>query len=302
MIHYSGFADEAGDSIDIQIRATQELGWHFIESRNIEGVNLTDITDEKFEEVADKLKTAGITVHCFGSAIANWGTDPRSEEDFLKSLASLKRAVPRMKRLGSRIIRGMSFGIVRDAQPDSPELEKKIFEKMRALVRVCEENDVIYVHENCMNYGGLSYEHTLKLLEAVDSPNFRLAFDTGNPVGSDFHVGKPPYRKQRSWEFYQHVKELIVHVHIKDCIYLEETGGIFPKLEHTFPGEGNGDVRQIVKDLLLRGYEGVFSIEPHLAVVYHDDSVTSPEAIRYNNYVQYGKKLMQLVESVQKEI
>ena len=301
-MYFSGFADEAGASIDVQIKATLELGWRDIECRNVDWVNLTDVSDDAFEEICQKLDASGVKVNCFGSAIANWGKDPRSEDDYLSSLDSLKRAIPRMQRLGTKLIRGMSFAIARDEPPDSPELEKVVFEKVRSLVRVCEEGDVIYVHENCQNYGGLSYQHTLKLIEAVDSPNFKLAFDTGNPVGSDHHVGKPPYRKQSSWEFYQNVLPYIAHVHIKDCNFVAETGETFPQLEHTFPGEGSGDVRRIIKDLVGRGYEGALSIEPHLALVYHDPSIQSPEAIQYANYVEYGRRLVKLVQEVKTEL
>jgi hypothetical protein len=31
---------------------------------------------------------------------------------------------------------------------------------------MAEDAGLLCVHENCMNWGGLSYEHTLKLLEA----------------------------------------------------------------------------------------------------------------------------------------
>ena len=292
---FSGFADEAGDSIDRQIQATVELGWMNIESRNVDGINLTDLPDEKFEIVSQKLQDAGVQVHCFGSAIANWGKDPRKEEDFQSSLASLKRAIPRMHRLGTRLIRGMSFAIARDSHPDDPDLENMIFSKLQILVRICEEGGVTYVHENCQNYGGLSHLHTLKMLDRVNSPNFRLAFDTGNPVGSDHHVGSPPYHKQSSWEFYKNVRQFIEHVHIKDCKFVAETGETFPRLEHTFPGEGNGDVEKIVEDLLHTGYQGAFSIEPHLAVVYHDGSITSPDEIRYANYIEYGRRFASLV-------
>jgi sugar phosphate isomerase/epimerase len=299
---FSGFTDEAGDAIERQIQATKELGWKHIEARNVDGINLTDITDEKFEIVCQRLQEAGILVHCFGSAVANWGKDPRVEDDFQVSLESLKRAIPRMHRLGTRLIRGMSFAIARDTPPDDPELEKIIFNKLRLLVRICEEGDVMYVHENCQNYGGLSYQHTLRMLDQVDSPNFRLAFDTGNPVGSDHRVGLPPYRKQRSWEFYQNVRPFIEHVHIKDCKFIADTGEIFPKLEHTFPGEGDGDVEMIVTDLLRTGYQGAFSIEPHLAMVYHDGTITSPDEIRYANYIEYGRRFESLVRKVNAEV
>ncbi len=129
-------------------------------------------------------------------------------------------------------------------------------------------------------------------------------FDTGNPVGSDDHRGRPPYRKQSSWEFYCNAREFIQYIHIKDCIFVEETGGTFPKLKHTFPGEGHGEIKRILADLLARGYgqtfgTGGFSIEPHLDVVYHDTSLSSPDKIRFANYVEYGRRFMKLVEEIE---
>ncbi|MBE3142996.1 MAG: sugar phosphate isomerase/epimerase [Planctomycetes bacterium] len=299
---YSGFADEAGSSIDIQIQATQTLGWSAIEARNIDGINLTDISDEEFELVCQKLDESGVRIDCFGSAVANWGKDARDEEDFQRSIEELKRAIPRMQRLKTGLIRGMSFTIVKDEQPDSPEMEKMIIEKLRALVRLCEENGVTYLHENCSNFGGLSYQHTLKLLDRIDSPNFKLVFDTGNPVGMDNQIGQPPYTKQSSWEFYQNVKHAIQRVHIKDCIFIGESEGIFPERRHTFPGEGQGDVRRILKDLIESGYDQALSIEPHIAVVYHDASVSSTEEVQYANYVEYGQRLMKLTAEIRREI
>ena len=40
-MYYTGFADEAAPDIDGQIRATKALGWGHIESRNIDGENIT---------------------------------------------------------------------------------------------------------------------------------------------------------------------------------------------------------------------------------------------------------------------
>jgi len=151
-MYYTGFADKAGDSIDVQIRATLELGWSNIEPRSVDGANLTDVTDETFEQVCEKLAAAGVRINCFASAIANWSRDPRSEEDFQYSVEALRRAIPRMQHLGTLMIRGMSFAVVRDEAPDSPELETLIFGKVRRLVEMCEEAGVLYLHENCMNY------------------------------------------------------------------------------------------------------------------------------------------------------
>lgn len=296
-MYYTGFADEAGDSIEVQIKATQALGWSHIEARSVDGVNLTDITDKQFDQVCEKLAAANIRINCFASAIANWSRDPRRDEDVRYSIEALRRAIPRMQRLGCSMIRGMSYAIVRDQAPDSPELEEIIFRNVQRLVNMCEDAGILYLHENCMTYGGLSHEHTLRLLDRVRSPNLRLVFDTGNPVFSDRHLGYPPYRKQSSWEFYSNVREWIHYVHIKDGRYIRESVGIFPYVEYTFPGEGDGDVVRIVSDLLQSGYDGGFSIEPHLAIVHHEESAKSEE-IRYQNYVEYGRRFMSLVEAV----
>ena len=52
---YSGIADEGAEDLGGQVRAHQELGWKHIEIRNLSGTNLTDITDEEFEQAATAL-------------------------------------------------------------------------------------------------------------------------------------------------------------------------------------------------------------------------------------------------------
>ena len=63
---------------------------------------------------------------------------------------------------------------------------------------------------------GISWKHTLRLIEKINHPNFRLIFDTGNPVFNYSWIGNPPYPLQSSWEFYRNVREFISYVHIKD--------------------------------------------------------------------------------------
>jgi len=43
------------------------------------------------------------------------------------------------------------------------------------------------------------------------------------------------------------------------------------------------------------GYDGGISIEPHMAKVFHDENGGNPEEFRYNNYVEYGRRLMTMV-------
>ena len=57
-------------------------------------------------------------------------------------------------------------------------------------------------------------------------------------------------------------------------------------------------MREILSDAFNRGYDAGISIEPHMAVVFHDASVTADPKAQFNNYVEYGKKMMQVIEEL----
>lgn len=289
-MYLTGFADEAAAGIEQQIRATKELGWENIEARNVDGANIHDLPEDRFEEVCLKLEEAGVKINCFGSTIANWSK--RIDGPFDISLKEVGRAIPRMQRLGTKLIRIMSFAVLSDRGPED-QMEEERFRRMRILHRMFADAGIEAVHENCMNYGGMGWTYTLRLIENV--PGLKLVFDTGNPIFTDDRTKIAPYPKQSSWEFYNHVKEHIAYIHIKDGRW----NAAESKTEYTFPGEGDGDVRRIIKDLLDGGYNGGISIEPHLAVVYHDSSMQSSEEVRYANYVEYGRRMISLIKEVQ---
>ncbi len=294
-MYFSGIADEAGANIDTQIKATRELGWKHIEARMVEVPgfpkgNIHDIADAAFDVVVEKLEKAGIQVNCFGSAIANWGK--KIDEPFDSSLAEARRAIPRMQRLGTKQVRVMSFA-VREADD---QMEAERFRRMRELTKMFLDAGLQPVHENCMNYGGMGWPFALKLLENV--PGLKWVFDTANPIFNDDRSKTKPYPKQDPWEFYTHIKPHIVHVHIKDARWNPEK----KDADYTYPGEGDGAVRPIIKDLLGSGYDGGFSIEPHLAVVFHDASVQASEEAQYKSYVEYGRRLGKLVDEIQAEL
>ncbi len=297
-MYLTGFADEAGADLATQLKATQMLGWKWIETRKLGDKNLASLTDAEFEEVCRMLDAAGVGFNCFGSGIANWQRAPRCEEDFQASMTELKNAIPRMHRLGIKIVRGMSFKLTGDEQFDAPELEKIIFRKVGELVKVCEDAGIIYGHENCMNYGGQSPVHTLRLLDNIKSPNFRLIFDTGNPVFTYWRLGEKPYHLQDAYEFYRQVREFIAYVHIKDGEGTIQPDGTVAQ-RYTYAGEGKGRVREILTDLRKNGYDGGFSIEPHMATVFHDTDNAADDAVqkqrKLETYVEYGRRFEKLL-------
>jgi sugar phosphate isomerase/epimerase len=291
----TGLADEAGSNIDVQIKATKELGWKNIEARNVgvegfETANLHEIPEAAFEVAVEKLGAAGIKINCFGSTIANWGK--KIEEPFDSSWAEAQRAVKRMERLGTEQVRVMSFAI----REGEDQMEEERFRRLRELVKLFGDAGMTVVHENCMNYGGMGWPQTLKLLENV--PGLKLVFDTGNPVFNPDYTKPEPRPRQDPWEFYQHVKSEVVHVHVKDLVYdLDKQ-----EATYTFPGEGHAKVREILKDMIQSGYDGGISIEPHMAVVFHDADLKADSDAQYQNYVEYGKRMDAMVKSIREEL
>jgi len=292
-MYLTGFADEAASDMEGQIRATKALGWKFIESRNVDGKNLHDISDEAFDKVCASLEKSGVRINCFGSAIANWGK--QITEPFDSSLDETRRAIPRMKRLGTKLIRIMSFAVLKGRGADD-QMEEERFIRLRELHRMFIGEGLMPVHENCMNYGGMGWQYTLRLLENV--PGLKLVFDTGNPVGSEDMSRPEPRPRQSAWESYSHVRDHVAYVHIKDGVYDPVSG----RARYTFPGEGEGDVRKIMADLVSRGYDGGISIEPHIAVVHHDKSVKSPEELRFETYVEYGRRMQRIIDECRKAV
>lgn len=284
----SGFADEAAADLEGQIRVTKKLGWSHIEARSVDGQNLNDLPEGKFLAVARTLEKEGIQINCLGSTIANWGAD--LDAPFSETLQQVDRAVSRMKTLGIPMIRIMSYKVYADAEGralDQREAER--FDKLKQICSRFLDAGLTPVHENCHTYGGMSIEHCQRLLDAL--PGLKLVFDTGNPpLTADF--SKPyPYPKQSSWSFYERFRKHIVHVHIKDA-YCQEPGGTEI---YTFPGEGQGDVLRIVQALKASGYVGGFSIEPHMAVVFHNEAVQSDGESRFRNYEEYGRRFMKIL-------
>ena len=100
---YCGIADEAGESLEMQIRAHKELGWSAIEPRNIGRTCITDLSDAEFDSVLEQLDAAGQQVVGFASQIANWARPV--DGDFQVDIDELERSIPRM----SAVVRS-SFG------------------------------------------------------------------------------------------------------------------------------------------------------------------------------------------------
>ncbi len=277
---YSGISDEAGKDIATQIKAHRELGWQHLELRAIDGVNLTQLDDAAFDAVYGAVTEAGMKVSCFASALANWARPITCDPEV--DINDLKQAIPRMHRFGTQFIRVMSYPNDPDNPVDDATWRNEAIKRMKTLARMAEDGGILLVHENCSGWGGLSAENSNILLGEVDSPALKVVFDTGNPVTYG----------QDAWDYYQQVQADIVYVHIKDARKIDGED------HYCMCGDGDGYVKEIVGDLLKRGYDGGFSIEPHLAAVIHSGQEAASAEQLYQSYTDYGRRLMEIVEAV----
>jgi len=306
MNRITGITDEAGKSIDTQIRVAKELGWSHIEVRGValpdgsggsSGGMIHDISDEEFEIVAQKLSDADVKVACFGSAIANWGKSVA--EPFDSSLGEARRCIPRMKALGTKYVRIMSFNLLKDAAgvvlPVSEQLLDERVRRLRVLTDMFGEAGLQVVHENCMNYGGMGWTMTMELVEGV--PGLKLLYDTGNPIFTpDYTQPAPPESPeprpmQNALDFFRHVRKHVEYVHIKDGVWDAEA----QKPTYCWPGEGDGYVSEILEQLHSDAYEGFISIEPHMAAIFHEPNQPPAEA-QFETFVEYGRRMAELVK------
>src|SRR6266404_2134373 len=291
----TGIGDEGANTIDGQIKNTQILGWKHLEPRGVEvpgfaKANFHDIPDAAFDLALRKLESAGVGVYCFGSTIMNWSK--KVADPFEITLAEIKRAIPRMQRLGTKYIRVMSF------KPGEEEytIPSEVFRRVKDATNMFLDAGLQPVHENCMNYGGMSWQHALELLDKC--PGLKWVFDTANPILNPDRSKPRPWPKQDAWEFWEHVRDHSVHIHIKDATWNAAKNDA----DYHWPGEGEGRVRDVLTDALARGYDAGISIEPHMVVVFHDtQSNAGSEAAMRKNYVEYGRRLEQLINEVKAE-
>ena len=289
-MYLTGFADEAAQDLATQIKATKEIGWTRISARGVNGANLHELPDDEFDKVACQLDDSGITIPEFGSLIGNWGKKITSDFDI--TLAEIERAIPRMQRLDTKLIRIMSYA----QEPwGNDQQEEERFRRLREIYARFADAGLQAVHENCMNWGGFSPDHTLRLVEEV--PGLKLIFDTANPVFQLDRSKPEPFPWQDPLEFYNKVKEHVVHVHIKDCT--NPLVGESEPTKYTLPGEGQAKVLEILRALKHDGYNGGLAIEPHVATVFHATDGQEPDWQQcYDSYVEYGHAMNRLMENL----
>lgn len=253
----SGFADEISPDLETQCAVLNELGIRYIELRSAWETNVLDLTDEQLGEVERILRAHQITLSSVGSPIGKVGV----LDDFDAHLKRFDRALEVARRFAAPYIRLFSFYIPEGAEPS--EHRDEVMRRMSALAAAATGHDVVLLHENERHIYGDVPQRCLDIVESVGSDNLRLAWDAANFV----LCGVRPFS-----EGYAMLRPHLEYVQIKDALF--EDGSVVPA------GEGDGEVRDTIRALRADGFDGFFSMEPHLAVAGAAGGFSGPDLFR----------------------
>lgn len=242
----SGFADEVSLDLDEQIALLTTLNIKHIEFRSAWGTKVLDLTDDQLDLAKRKLDAAGIRLSSVGSDLGKIQiTDP-----FEAHLERARHGVEVAQFFGSPFIRMFSFFMPEGEDPAAYRGE--VMARTRAMVDLVEGTDVTLLHENEKDIFGDVPERVADLVTTMASPNYRAIFDPANYV----QCGVKPFD-----EAYPVVRQFTAYVHCKDALTPtgpEDLGKVVPS------GEGDGQMREVFAALRDSGYDGFFSLEPHL--------------------------------------
>ena len=250
----SGFIDEISDDFSLQCTIAAELGLRYVEVRSAWGTNILDLDDAQLSRVRETLSVYGLKVSSIGSPIGKISIDG----EFPPHLERMRHAVEVAKTLEAPYIRIFSFFIPEGTDPDSRRDE--VLSRMEDLADVAADSDVILVHENEKDIYGDIPRRCLDIVTSVSSPKLRLAWDPANFI----QVGVRPFT-----EGYEMLRPHVSYIQIKDALLANGTVVV--------AGAGDGEVRETVRALQADGFDGFFSLEPHLGEYTAFGALSGPE-------------------------
>lgn len=240
----SAFADEINEEVNEQIRVLKETGIHHIEIRGLDGKNVSELTETEAKAYKAKFDEKGIRVSSIGSPIGKIGI----KDPFEEHLALFEHVLKLARIFESPYIRMFSFFI--DEEEDPEQYKEEVIRRWQAFLEAAKEyEEITLLHENEKDIFGDTPERCLYLLEALDSPKVKAAFDPANFVQCDVEVYPRAYNL---------LVGHIAYMHIKDANFKDH--------EVEPAGLGDGQVATVLEQLIKRGYQGFASLEPHLSV------------------------------------
>ena len=250
----SGFSDEISPDLEEQAALVTTLGMTHLEFRSAWGTNVLDLDADQLTRARQILDDHDLEVSSIGSPLGKIYVD----EDFGPHLERARHAVDVAHHFGAPYIRVFSFFIRPGDDPDDHRDE--VLRRMRALADVAEQGDVVLLHENEKEIYGDIPRRCVDILESVGSPNLRAAWDAANFV----QVGVRPFT-----EGFAAIRPYLEYMQIKDA---HLTDG-----EVVAAGRGDGEMVETIRALRADGFDGYFSLEPHLSQTHSLGGFSGPD-------------------------
>ena len=269
----TGFADEISNDPDEQIETLIQAKINYLELRGVNGRNILEINDDQALDFKSKLDKANLSVSSIGSPIGK----VQIRSDLTNHMNHFRIALQRAKMFRTPYVRVFSFyheGI-------NPDLCRgEIITFFKQMVYEAHIAKCIILHENERNIYGETPARCLDLVETLNSPRLRLAFDPANFV----QAGIRPLID--AWPNLKHHTE---YFHIKDA--LAKNGRVVPA------GHGDGDLAKILQQATANNFNGFLSIEPHLKADDPDYGGSGPE--RFLTAVRALRSLLEQIGSIE---
>jgi sugar phosphate isomerase/epimerase len=251
----SGFGDEIDPDPAIQAAVLLALGASHIEVRSAWGTNVSELAPAQVADLKGILDAKGLKVSAVASPIGKVDVSLPVEHE----LDRLRQIISVANGLDTKYVRIFSFY---RADGQSPEdIRDDVLVRMRALAALAEESGVVLLHENEKDIYGDTPTRVLDIMESVNSPALRVAWDNANFV----QVGVKPYT-----DGYAMLRPYLEYFQVKDA--LSTTGEVVPS------GEGDGELDATIAALKADGYSGFASLEPHLASAHELGGFSGPVA------------------------
>ncbi|MBT2247277.1 sugar phosphate isomerase/epimerase [Arthrobacter sp. BHU FT2] len=251
----SGFGDEVDPDPNVQAAVLLALGASHIEVRSAWGTNVSEFTPEQVERLKAILDERGLKVSAVASPIGKVDVSLPVEHEVQR----LGQIISVAKGLGTKYIRIFSF--YRADGQSAEDIRDDVLVRMAALAAEAEAAGVVLLHENEKDIYGDTPERVLDIMETVNSPALRVAWDNANFV----QVGVKPYS-----DGYAMLRPYLEYFQVKDALF--STGEVVPA------GHGDGELDATVAALKADGFSGFASLEPHLASAHELGGFSGPVA------------------------
>jgi sugar phosphate isomerase/epimerase len=253
----TGFADEISPELEEQLETLAQESIGYMELRSVWNTNVLDLSDDELDRIKYATAQRGLRISSIGSPI---GKVPVTNP-FGPHLERFRRALRAADVMEAPYVRVFSFFIPEDQEPG--HYREEVIDRMGIMAGEAEDSGVTLLHENEKEIYGDVPSRCLDILAGVGSPALRAAWDAANFV----QCGVRPYK-----EGYASLRPYVEYVHVKDA--LSGSDRVVPA------GEGDGQLPETLSALRASGFDGFFSLEPHLASAGMYSGFSGPELFR----------------------